>query len=630
MIFRVHDPPNTSSRLSRPRKSSKYRDSVSSTSSASDNESAEDLKVDPARVSCRRRRHESLQARLSYVDSGEDPFEEIVIRAETYFPNLTNIVRDPASSYIVEQAPYDTQPPTGPSLPPSIPRPYIQPRRPLLRSASASRANPFNTSTIAEAKRRAEEELDRRIMMYSRSHRNSFSFYSQPNYPGGGGSPYQQSGPSCGGGYCSQPQCSQSQCNNFQSQLQQNQPQQQLQDMDERTTYDYRDFQAARQIFEQKSTMGQQQAAPPPMPRNHLHRIDLRQQNSVASTNESLGGCSSGGCGPGAICPLSNAPQPAPRFQHMFNSQPTQMEPQNQESVNPGAIMKREPRNPFAGGCGCGPGAGCGALPDTPIHRGQGNPREGIKKFLVSEEVGPGGIKSVFSFPGGMEPSDLTLLRAAISANAPKDAFVPEDNEDLEEQLNLQLEKTCMDPRSVHMVHEQNSHQQSQTSGPALSPPPSQHQNQPMYTVGRAMGTSMNNGNIMHMTVQHHQRPSLPKSGPRQPPPPPQQDGQGSVRSENPLDTLLMNGISNNFVGPNTPTQGQHSVPYFMCNHHQNSMQFPGGPRQGFGGNYQTFTTYNSSRFDAMQAGDNSNNAGGVERIQHQQSTNADNRFMMG
>ncbi|VDL21462.1 unnamed protein product [Hymenolepis diminuta] len=594
MIFRVRDPPNTSTHRPTSLKPSESRSSPSPTSLESDNESVGGVKIDPVQVPSRRRQ-ETLQTRLSYIESGEDPFEEIVIRAETYFPSLTNIVRDPASSYIVEQTSYETQPPIQPSLPPSIPRPTIQPRRQLTRSASATRPNPFNTSA-AETKRRTEEELDRRIMMYSRSHRNSFSFYSQPSCQGGNlcqqGPPAMQYG---GGYYPQQQQQQQQQVSNFQPQ------QQQQQDVSERTTYDYRDFQAARQIFEQRPTIGKPQPAPPPMPRNHLHRLELRPQNSIGSTSELTESVfNGGGCAARPICPLNGAPQPVPRFQHVFNPPPPPPPINNQEgSTAAVAIVKREPRNPFSGGCGCGPGAGCGALPDTPIHRDQSNPREAIKKFLVSEEIGPGGVKSVFSFPGGMEPSDLTLLRAAVSANAPKDAFIPEENDDLEEQLNRQLEKTCMDPRSIQMVHEQALQQSSQPQQP---PPP---QNQPIYTVSRAMSACMNNGNITHMTVQHHQRPSISKSGPRQP-----QEGQGNVRNENPLETLMMNGITNTFVGPNSPGQIQGSATYPMCIHHHqqvdagnnvaNNWEFSG---QGFGGNYQTFTTYNSSRFDGVPMG---------------------------
>ncbi|VDO06383.1 unnamed protein product [Rodentolepis nana] len=620
MIFRVRDPPNTSTHQPLSRKPSESRSSPSPTPSESDNESVGGVKVDPLQVPSRRRQ-EGLQTRVSYIESGEDPFEEIVIRAETYFPSLTNIVRDPASSYIVEQTTYETQPLIKPSLPPSVPRPTAQPRRQLTRSASATRPNPFNTPP-AETKRRTEEELDRRIMMYSRSRRNSFSFYSQPSYQGG--NPYQQGPPPMqyGGNYYSQQQ---QQVNTIQPQ------QQQQQDVDERTTYDYRDFQAARQIFEQRSTMSKPQPTQPPVPRNHLHRLELRPQNSIASTNEPTESVfSGGGCTAGPICPLNSLPQPAPRFQHMFNHPPPPSQMNTHETSTAGAIVKREPRNPFTGGCGCGPGAGCGALPDTPIHRDQGNPREAIKRFLVSEEVGPGGVKSVFSFPGGMEPSDLTLLRAAISANAPKDAFIPEENDDLEEQLNHQLEKTCMDPRSIQMIHEQTPIQQPQQSNHPQPPPPP---NQPMYTVSRAMGASMNNGNILHMTVQHHQRPSISKNGPRQP-----QEVQESARNENPLETFMMNGITNSFVGPNSAVQAQGSATYPMCMHHHHqhqqadtgsnaadNWQFAGPQQpQGFGGNYPTFTTFNSTRFDPVPMG-----SGGGGRNQTQQS-NTDSRFMMG
>lgn len=607
MIFRVRDPPSTSTSVAQPTslKLSESQPSLSSESSEADNESVVRVKIDPVQVAPRGRQG-NLQPHVSYVESGENPFEEIVIRAETYFPGLTNIVRDPARSYIIEQTSFETQPPAQSPLEPSVPRPVAQPRRQLIGSSSKPHPNPFNASA-AESKRQAEEELDRRIMMYSRSNRNPHSFYGQHSFYG---NPYQQGPPVMQyGGYCSQ----QSQVNNYQ------QPYLTEPDVEERTTYDYRDFQAARQIFEQRSIMGP--PAPPPMPQNHLHRLELRPQNSIAGPNKPSQSVSNGGCA-GPICPLNNAPKPAPRFQSAFNSQP----PTNQEGPT-GPHVKSESRNPFSGGCGCGPGAGCGALPDTPIHRDQGNRREAIKKYLVSEEVGPGGVKSVFSFPGGMEPSDLTLLRAAISANQPKDAFIPEENDDLEEQLNRQLEKTSGDPRGIHLVHEQSPHQAPQHQQPQSQMTP------PVYSVSRAIGPSM--------TGQHHQRPSISKSGARH-----SHDGSGSGGTENSLDTLLMNGITNNFVGPNSPNQAQVSAIYPMCNHHHHQHQSQAivgnnapaigggtggwhfsGPsqQQGFGGNYQTYTTYNSSRFDAIPIG------GGEGRNQTQPSqSNADGLFMMG
>ncbi|KAM7541380.1 hypothetical protein Aperf_G00000028374 [Anoplocephala perfoliata] len=606
MIFRVRDPPSISASVAQPtsRKRSENQSAPSSESSEEDNESVVRVKIDPIQVAPRGRQG-NLQPHVSYVESGENPFEEIVIRAETYFPSLTNIVRDPARSYIIEQTSFETQPPIQSSLQPSVPRPIAPPRRQLIGGSSEPRPNPFSASA-AEAKRQAEEELDRRIMMYSRSNRNPHSFCGQHSSYG---NPYQQGPPAMQyGGYCSQ-----SQFNNHQ------QPYSTEPDMEERTTYDYRDFQAARQIFEQRSVMGP--PVPPPMPQNHLHR--LRLQNSITSTGKPSQNACNGGCA-GPICPLNNAPKPAPRSQPTFDRQPSI----NQEgSTDP--QDKSESRNLFNGGCGCGSEPSCGALPDTPIHRDQGNPGEAIKKYLISEEVGPGGVKSVFSFPGGMEPSDLTLLRAAISANQPKDAFIPEENDDLEEQLNRQLEKTCVDPRSIHMVHEQSPHQVQQHQQLHSQTRPS------VYTVSRAVGPSM--------TGQPHQRPSISKSGARH-----SLDGSENGRTVNPFDTLLMNGITNNFVGPNSQTQAYGSATYPMCNHHHHQHQphanvgnnvanigngsstggwHPPGPFQqpGFGGNYQTYTTYNSSRFDAIPIG--GGGGGGRNPTQLPQS-NTDGRFM--
>ncbi|VDN41996.1 unnamed protein product [Dibothriocephalus latus] len=98
----------------------------------------------------------------------------------------------------------------------------------------------------------------------------------------------------------------------------------------------------------------------------------------------------------------------------------------------------------FLTGCSCGPGSGCGALASEAMVRRSDNmvDVETIQQYLVAEEPGPGGVKKVFNFPLGSEPGDLTLLRAAVSANRPKDAFIPEENDDIETQLDHQFQAT--------------------------------------------------------------------------------------------------------------------------------------------------------------------------------------------
>ena len=620
MIYRVRDPPtvNTSSTLgaqslSQTPTASKLR-SPTPEASEGENESTEIVpRVDPPQVVARKR-YNNLPRQLSYIESTDDPFEEIVFRAETYFPGLTNIVADQSGSYIVEQTACDSTPqPSKPSLP-SVPLPigqHKQQQHPI--NSSNTRQNPFNTS-IAESKRRGEEELDRRIMMYSRANRNPHNYYS---YSFHGGS-HQQSLQvhrqiiPCGNYLPQQPLNANN--NTFQA------PCTSDLDMDERTTYDYRDFQAARQRFEQRVPISQ---TAPPAPKNHFYRSDLRSQHSTTSTvmpNESK--CNAA---VGSLCQM-NAPYAhrPPPFHATFNSQPS-------VSHENSALVRRDPRNLFSGGCGCGPGAGCGALPDTPIHRNQGNHQEAISKYLVAEEMGPGGVKSVFSFPGGMEPSDLTLLRAAISANQPKDSFIPEENDDLEEQLNLQLERACVDPQSLQLLHNQ---------APLQSQLQSQLPIQHMQTVSRTSGANLMGdgsgvgagGGVTHMTVQHHhhQRPNLIKVGTRE-----AHEDLSNTRDGNPLDALMYNGISNNFVGPNSPEQIPSSG-YPICQQHHQAQ--PKGARTSANNegwhissmhqqqpqaNYKAFTTYSSSRTDSVPI------AGGRVSTQTKDPTITDERYMM-
>ncbi|KAL5111293.1 hypothetical protein TcWFU_001017 [Taenia crassiceps] len=609
MIFRVCNPPANSTSgcaQSTSQEPTNNRGSLTPEVSEAEIESIGTAQVDPASA-IGRKRYENFRPQLSYIETTEDPFEEIVIRAETYFPGLTNIVRDQSSSYIVEQPNYEPLPP-----PASVQHPIPQSRQRIPPNNSAVRQNPFNTS-ISKSKRKGEEELERRIMMYSRANRNPHTYYVHNSHE----SSHQPSSPADqvmhhGSYYAQQPLT-----NNFQP------PCTSESDIDERTTYDYRDFQAARQKFEQHGSLSQTVV---PTPRNHFRRLDVRPQYLVNGTATSSRPSESGLSvdGVGRICQINapNIPHSLP-FQSPLNSQPSL----SQES---GAVVRVESRNSFSRVCGCSPGSGCGVLPHTPIHRDQGSQREAIKKYLVSEEVGPGGVKSVFSFPDGMEPSDLTLLRAAISANQPKDAFVPEENDDLEEQLNRQLEKTCVDSRSLQSMSNQASYRsQSQTSMPV------QH----IQSVSHASGSNMirggSGGDLMHMVVQHHrhQRSNNPRMEDRD-------TKEAKGRSGNPLDTLMYNGISNDFVGPNSPGQLPISPGYPICHRHQCQPQLStttpattttdsssswhisaAHQQQGMQGNYQPHAMCNSSRFDPVSTG--------TGRGQPSQFT-TNNRFIMG
>ncbi|VDK20532.1 unnamed protein product [Taenia asiatica] len=592
MIFRVRDPTANNTSIcaqSTSQEPTNNRRSPTSEASEGEIESIGTAQVGPVRA-IGRKRYENLQPQLSYIETTEDPFEEIVIRAETYFPSLTNIVRDQSSSYIVEQTNHETLPP-----PTSVQHPIPQSRQRVPSNNSAVRQNPFNTS-ISKSKRRGEEELDRRIMMYSRANRNPYTYYVHNSHKGS----HQPSSPAHQVMHHDSYYAQQPLTNDFQP------PCTSESDVDERTTYDYRDFQAARQKFEQHGSLSQTVV---PTPRRHFQCLNVRPQYSVIGTVTSSRPSESGLSvdGVGRIRQI-NAPTTShsPSFQTPLNRQPSL----SQES---GAVARRESHNSFSRVCVCSPGSGCGVLPHTPIHRDQGSQREAIKKYLVSEEVGPGGVKSVFSFPDGMEPSDLTLLRAAISANQPKDAFIPEENDDLEEQLNRQLEKTCVDSRSLQPVSNQASQRsQLQTSMPI------QHIQSVSHASGANMLRGSGGGDLMHMVLQHHhqQRSNNPKMGDRD-----TQEAIAKSRSGNhPLDTLMYNGISNDFVGPNSPVQLPTTPGYPICHRHQCQPQLntataattnssnswhipPVNQHQGMQGNYQHHTMYNSLRFDPVSTG---------------------------
>lgn len=614
MIFRVRDSlaNNTSvCAQSTSQETTNNRPSPTPEASEAEIESIERAQADPARANGRKR-YENLRPQLSYIETTEDPFEEIVIRAETYFPGLTNIVRDQSGSYIVEQTNYDSLPP-----PTSVRYPIPQSRQRIPPNNLAVRQNSFNTS-ISKNKRRGEEELDRRIMMYSRANRNPYTYYVHNSHE----SSHQPSSPAHQVMHHGSCHAQQPLTNNFQP------PCTAESGMDERTTYDYRDFQAARQKFEQHGSLSQTVA---PTPRNHFRRLDIRPQYTVIGTVTSSRPSESGLSvdGVGRICHINtpNTPHSSAFQTSLLNRQPSL----SQES---GVVVKRDLHNSYSRVCGCSPGSGCGVLPHTPIHRDQGSQREAIKKYLVSEEVGPGGVKSVFSFPDGMEPSDLTLLRAAISANQPKDAFIPEENDDLEEQLNRQLEKTCVDSRSLQPMSNQASQRsQSQTSTPI------QHTQGVSHASGANMIRGGGGGDLMRMVVQHHhhQRPSNPKMGDRD-----AQEAIAKSKSGNPLDTLMYNGISNDFVGPNSPGQLPIIPGYPICHRHQCQPQLntatsattttnisnswhisPAHQQQGMQGSYQPHTMYNSVRLDPMST------ATGRGQTQPAHFT-TDSRFMMG
>ncbi|VDM33520.1 unnamed protein product [Hydatigera taeniaeformis] len=609
MIYRVCGPPpnNTSCcAQSTSQESTNIQRNLTPEISEVEVESTEAAQVNPVGA-VGRKRYENLRSQLSYIETTEDPFEEIVIRAETYFPSLTNIVKDQSSSYIVEQTNYESL------HPPSVQHPIPQSRQRISSINSAVRPNPFNTSS-SNSKRRGEEELDRRIMMYSRANRNPHTYYAHNFHDNS----HQMTSSvhqvmHHGSYYAQQPLIK-----NFQS------PCTSESDVDERTTYDYRDFQAARQKFEQHKSLSQTVA---PTPRNHLRRLDVRQQHSVIGTVTSSrpneGGISVEGAGHNCQIKTSNAPH-LPPLQTPINRPPSL----SQESC---ALARRELHNSFSRICGCGQGSGCGVLPDKPIHQDQSSQREAIKKYLVSEEIGPGGVKSVFSFPDGMEPSDLTLLRAAISANQPKDAFVPEENDDLEEQLNRQLEKACVDTRGLQSVS---------TPAPQRSQPQTSMPIQHIQSVSHGSSANPIRGSggedLMHMVVQHHHYPrsNIPKADDRD-----TQEVLPKSRNGNPLDTLMYNGISNDFVGPNSPSHMQITSGYSMCHRHQCQPQLnaataattnnnswhipPTHQQQRMQGNYQPHTVYNSVKFDSMSTG------AGRGQTQPTHFT-TDNRFIMG
>ncbi len=598
MIFRVPDPPTTTkssnlrvvSPISTPSRESPQ---ISEPSETDAGDSSIDQKLVPVHEN---NLGESARPKLSYIESTEDPFEEIVIRAETFFPGLTNIVGPPSSSnYLFEQPP---------------------PQRKL-----TVRQNAVITPQ-AEGKRKGEQEIDRRIMMYSQANRKPHGHYMQYQHQ-----PHHQGPPGQSvihyGGYYTQPMPPPPPAPAV------NEP-----DMDERTTYDYRNFQAARQRFEQRGLVSQPGPAPPT--RNHFHRPMLRPQHSITSTVMSMGPSNPMG---NSMFPMQSMAPQAPQIQPTFVPQTTNIHngnnnnntaPMGHGSNDAGAIVRREPRNIFAGGCGCGPGSGCGALPEAPIQRESITDREVIQQYLISEEMGPGGVKSVFNFPGGVEPSDLTLLRAAIAANQPKDAFIPEENDDLEEQLNIQLQNACPDIETLQQGPVQPP--AAAAAPQAAQQPPNHHpqgtQRQYFQTVGRAGG----NAGMMTVGGGHHaSRPSILKQH-SQPQPTTQADQQQQQQpqsgmgggGDNPLNSLMFNGIGNFMVGPNSP--GQQGIPMYQQSswHQQQSQQQQQQPQLQ---PQNSFTTYSASSFDAVPMNGRGQNQQLQQQQQHQAGGYGHNRY---
>ncbi|VDL96936.1 unnamed protein product [Schistocephalus solidus] len=313
--------------------------------------------------------------KLSYeVASDSEPFEEIIIRAETFFPELKNIVE--SSANLFENSFKNP-------IAPGVPKSPLEDRNPHLpRTASLFANNQFRR----QKNLRQQGLLSPGCAMHPcsslqhqhpQSHPNQIMMQYSGYYPPGPQHPPPLEPPGRG------PEV-------------------------ERTTYDRRNFQAALQHFEQRSLASQ----PPLKPTSFFMSPELRFMDSKLSPPP-----------PPPPLPPSSLPQP---------SKPSASVSQT--------VMKKVPG--FLTGCNCGPGSGCGALTSEAMVRRSDNMTdvETIQQYLVAEEPGPGGVKKVFSFPMGAEPGDLTLLRAAVSANRPKDAYIPEENDDIETQLDQQLQ----------------------------------------------------------------------------------------------------------------------------------------------------------------------------------------------
>lgn len=181
----------------------------------------------------------SQKPRLSYIESTDGsttpPFEEIVIRAETYFPSWTNIAE---GGYQTSQR----------------------------ETAANTKANRRLSS--AELKQRNERDIDQRILMTTnatRKPRMHFFNQQQPQHQ-----TYQHPSQDLSnnnnnqnppimhyGGCYSQPMSHHQQPMDGQM-VQETEP-------EERTTYDYRNFQVARQRFEQRGIISQAMQSRQPM-----------------------------------------------------------------------------------------------------------------------------------------------------------------------------------------------------------------------------------------------------------------------------------------------------------------------------------------------------------------------------
>ncbi|KAL3310933.1 hypothetical protein Ciccas_010493 [Cichlidogyrus casuarinus] len=115
-----------------------------------------------------------------------------------------------------------------------------------------------------------------------------------------------------------------------------------------------------------------------------------------------------------------------------------------------------------------------------------------LQQYVVAEEPGPGGVKKTFSFPAGESPGDMTLLRAAVAANQPQDAFIPEDFDEGDDADEIYVETFGnMGPVQTPMQTYMGEQAMAQTI-------PSTNMNfEPVRM--------MNNGNQQHYFYQQHQ-----------------------------------------------------------------------------------------------------------------------------
>nr|VZI37104.1 unnamed protein product [Spirometra erinaceieuropaei] len=456
--------------------------------------------------------------KLSYeVASDNEPFEEIVIRAETFFPELKNIVESSTSTYLFEN---------------NFKNP-IAPRVAKTPLEDRSSYLPRTASLFANNQFRRQKNLQQQGLIppgcamhpctnlqhqHSQPHPNQMMMQYSGYYPPGPQPP-------------PPPHASPVQGSEV-----------------ERTTYDRRNFQAALQHFEQRSLVSQ----PPLRPSSLFMSPELRVMDSK----------------------LPPPPLPPPSLP----------QPPRPSASTAHAVMKSVPA--FLTGCSCGPGSGCGALTSEAMVRRSDNMAdvETIQQYLVSEEPGPGGVKKVFSFPLGMEPGDLTLLRAAVSANRPKDAYIPEENDDIETQLDQQLQAVRPDMPATRS---------SDTTGWAA---PSNFTNDQTVLTVPAHTSS-------HLCAAAY--PIRSKERPRNP------DGQ-VTGLESALSALMYNGIERPVDSFNSHQRPQgynsqqisYSRPGYTAGAGLDSHQTTGSWTQNFDPRTFTHTTYSTSRFNPLNGAD--------------------------